>query len=269
MTDLTGRTVVTAFFDDRGSAQSALMALRNAGVPEADLRLMEGSQGGAGAAGAGGGSGLWEGLSDLFLPDEDRSTYSEGLRRGGYLLAVTTSAVSPDRIYDILDTEGAVDLTTRESQWRAEGWTGQSGANAFGQTASIGTNRSGEEIVEAAEERLVVGKRDVSHGRVRIRSYVVETPVQEQVSLHNERVFVERRPVDRAISAADPAFEERTIEAQEWGEEAVVSKEARVTEEIAVNKQVEERTETISDTVRKQEVEIEDTRTTPGLRNTR
>ena len=60
---------------------------------------------------------------------------------------------------------------------------------------------------------------------------------------------------------ADVAFQDRTIEAEEHTEEAVVGKEARVTEEISLRKEGSDRQETISDTVRKTEVEIEDDRT--------
>ena len=111
-----------------------------------------------------------------------------------------------------------------------------------------------------AEEHLNVGKRDVSHGRVRVRSYVVETPVNEQVNLREERVEVERRPADRGLHSVEDAFQERTIEMEEHREEPVVSKEARVKEELVVKKDVEQRTETVSDTVRSTEVEVEDER---------
>jgi len=107
---------------------------------------------------------------------------------------------------------------------------------------------------------------------VRVRSYVVETPVNEQVNLRQERVSVERRPADRAVSGADNLFRERTIEAEERAEEAVVSKEARVKEELVVKKDVGQRTETVSDKVRRTEVEVEDDRTSAtrsGERNTR
>ena len=117
-----------------------------------------------------------------------------------------------------------------------------------------------DEVVQAAEEQLVVGKREVGRGSVRVRSYVTERPVEEQVELRQERVTVERRPVDRAVQAGDAAFQERTIEAVERGEEAVVSKTARVTEEIGIRKDVERETETVRDTVRKQEIEVEDDR---------
>ena len=84
--------------------------------------------------------------------------------------------------------------------------------------------------------------------------------MSEQVSLREENVTVQRRAVDRPLTAGDRLFEDRTIEVEERGEEAVVAKEARVREELVVNKQVDERTETISDTVRHTEVEVEDER---------
>ena len=138
--------------------------------------------------------------------------------------------------------------------------TGLSGAGGSTHT----TSDQASEVIPVAEEELHVSKRDVNHGRVRVRSYVVERPVQEQVSLREENVHVERRPVTDATrtgtGSGDALFQERTIEMDETREEAVVSKEARVTEELVVSKDVEQRTETISDTVRSTEVEVEDER---------
>jgi uncharacterized protein (TIGR02271 family) len=129
-------------------------------------------------------------------------------------------------------------------------------------TAAEQLGAAGEERIPIVEERLRVGKREVGHGRVRIRSYVVETPVQEQVTLREERVNVERRPVDRPLTSADEAlFQERTVEVAKTAEEAVVAKEARVVEEVTLRKTAEERTETVRDTVRRTEVDVEDDRT--------
>ena len=115
--------------------------------------------------------------------------------------------------------------------------------------------------IDVVEEKLRVGKRNAEQGRVRVRSYVVETPVEEDVDLRDETVRLERRPVDRAVSGdAASAFVDRTIEATETSEQPVVSKEARVTEEISLEKAVDTRTETVRDTVRQTEVEVEDER---------
>jgi hypothetical protein len=78
------------------------------------------------------------------------------------------------------------------------------------------------------------------------------------VHLRDERVTVERRPVDRPATERDlGAFKEGTIEVREMHEEAVVAKEARVVEEIVIDKDVREHTETVHDTVRRTEVDVE------------
>jgi uncharacterized protein (TIGR02271 family) len=275
------RRTITAFFDDKAAADRAVERLIREGFPRDSVRLVSGREAG-GTAGVSsssypqeGGSGFWESLKDLFLPDEDRSLYAEGLRRGGYLVTVSATDAQYERALDILDDDGTVDIDECAERWRREGWTGyqagstQTTASAAAGAASLGarteTARTGsdrEEAIPIVEERLDVGKREVAGGRVRVRSYVVETPVEEQVNLRQERVEIERRPVDRPVSAADEAlFRERTIEAEERVEEPVVNKEARVKEELVVNKDVEQRTETVRDTVRRTEVEVDDERT--------
>ena len=117
-----------------------------------------------------------------------------------------------------------------------------------------------DDTIKVVQEQLRVGKREVARGAVRVRSYVVERPVEEEVRLHEERVQIERRPVNRPMDQADAAaFRDRTVEVQARAEEAVVGKEARVVEEIGVRKETNERVETVRDTVRHTEVEIENT----------
>ena len=67
--------------------------------------------------------------------------------------------------------------------------------------ADVTTDLADGDVVQAAEEELRVGKRDVGRGSVRVRSYVTERPVEEQVDLRQERVTIERRPVDREAAA--------------------------------------------------------------------
>ncbi len=125
----------------------------------------------------------------------------------------------------------------------------------IGDTASGSTAPGTTETIPLAEEILRVGKRLVNAGRVRVRSYVVETPVSETVSLRDERVEVERRPADRPVTAGDgDPFREREIEATTSREEVVVSKDARVREELVLHKSSEDREETVRDTVRRTEV---------------
>ena len=122
--------------------------------------------------------------------------------------------------------------------------------------------RGTEDVLQVVEERLNVGKRAVSRGKVRLHSYVVETEVSENVTLRDETVSIDRHAVDRPVAAlGDDAFQERTIEMEEIDEEAVVGKTARVVEEIGIRKDVSDRTETVRDTVRSTKVDIEDGRT--------
>ena len=209
------------------------------------------------------GSGFFGSLRDMFVPDEDSQTYGEGIRRGHYLLTVNTDEQNVDRVHDILENSTAVDVDEKASAWRNEGWSGGTAQAAMG-TAGARTQATGrqvgEEHIPIVEEQLAVGKREVSRGGVRVRSYVKETPVEEQVRLREEHVDIERRPVDQPLSAANlqgDAFQEREIEVTETAEEAVIGKNARVVEEVVVKKDVGERTETVHDTVRRTEVEID------------
>ena len=105
------------------------------------------------------------------------------------------------------------------------------------------------ESVPIVEEGLVVGKAKFATGGVRVTSSVEELPVEETVTLREERVSAEQRPADRELTAdeAEAAFEEKTVEVIGTTEEAKVSKEARVVGEVAVGKTVEEREETVRD----------------------
>ena len=88
---------------------------------------------------------------------------------------------------------------------------------------------------------------------------MTETPVQEDVTLRDERAEITRQAVDRPASEAEMrhAFKESTIEVRETREEPVVSKTARVIEEVSVGKKISECTETVRDTVRRTDVDVE------------
>ncbi len=121
------------------------------------------------------------------------------------------------------------------------------------------TQPTDEVVIPVAEEELRVGTREVDRGGVRVNVDVEETPVEEQVNLREETVRVERRAVDRPVSDADAAtFQEGTFEVRETDEEAIVDKQARVVEEVVIEKDVEERTETIQDTVRRTGVDVQE-----------
>ena len=130
-------------------------------------------------------------------------------------------------------------------------------ATARATAGSVGN--ADQDRIQVLEENLRVGKREVGAGRIRVRSYVVERPVEEQVTLREERVTLDRHPVDRPVGAVGTdAFRERTIDVTATSEEAVVAKDVRVVEEIGLRKDTSQRTETVKDSVRRTEVEVED-----------
>jgi uncharacterized protein (TIGR02271 family) len=121
-----------------------------------------------------------------------------------------------------------------------------------------GTSGASSTAIPVVQEQLKVGKREVQRGGVRVFSHIVETPVDQSISLRQEHVNIERHAVDQPVSSTDAtAFKEQTIELRETAEEAVVEKSARVVEEVVVAKEVSEREEQIHGTVRHTEVEVE------------
>lgn len=260
---------ITAFFDDRSEADRAIERLSEAGIPRSAIKMI--ADGGETSTTTHESKGFWASLGEFFLADDDRNTYAEGIRRGGFLVTVSGYPFDlHDRALDILDDEGSVDIDERSKAWESEGWsrsgsTEEYAASSYDRTSGTATSTAidadNEEVIPVIEEELRVGKRDVNNGRVRVRSYVTETPVSESVSLRDENVEITRRTVDRPLNGNEDAFVDRTIEAEEHREEAVISKEARVVEEIALKKTAQQRQETVSDSVRKTEVEVEDDRT--------
>ena len=120
----TGRRTVTAFFDSRSAVQKAIDDLVAAGVAKAAISLVEGgSEPVETTVQPSNEKGFWARLTDLFMPEQDRQSYGEGLRRGGFLLAVRCEPAWHDSVVGILDRDGAVDMNERETAWKLEGWT--------------------------------------------------------------------------------------------------------------------------------------------------
>lgn len=143
----------------------------------------------------------------------------------------------------------AMAATTRSSPATATSSPGS--AAGLGKVA-----QEGEQVIPVVKEELDVGKR-ASERSYRIRTYVVEKPVEESVSLRDERVVVERRPASGQLSGQTNWPQEREFEVTERHEEPVVEKRARQTEEVVVRKEQDQRTETVRGTVRETKVDVD------------
>ena len=264
---------VIGVFDTAAQAQRAVQQLEQNGFMR-DYVDVAPYEGGSGSHGAGAststnttgtraeaavdnaGDSISNFFSNLFGSDDHNtaSNYSNVVRSGKSLVTVhARSAQEAERARDLLDEYGAVDVDDMSSQ------SNSGNAYASGQSATNTNQTTGETgSLKVMEEQLQVGKRMEQTGGVRLRSRIVERPVEEHLRLREEHVRVERNAVNRPATAADfNAFKEGEIEITESAERAVVGKEARVVEEISLGKEVTEREETIRDTVRKTEVDVE------------
>jgi uncharacterized protein (TIGR02271 family) len=228
---------VIGLFDDPRQAQHIVQALVDDGFRREDIRTLTSQEGASVST-----------LSAHGVPEAEAQQYADAVRRGGVLVLVDTADDRADRAVAIMERTPAVDREAR---------TGADAARAPGR-AGTRELETGDVKVPVVEEELQVGTRQVRHGGVRLYTRVTEWPVEETVRLRDETVHVERRPVDRPATEADvAAAQERTVEVTETDEEPVVRKQARVVEEVVVHKDVQEQTETVRDTVRRTEVEVE------------
>lgn len=221
---------------------------------------------GVGAAAGAATGGITAALVKTGVSEDEAGYYAEGIRRGGALISVSVPDEQADRASEILDRHNPADIDERSSYYQQTGYSGYSEEAAPFTSAQIQREReqyrsinAGEHTnLEVVEEQVQIGKREVERGGVRVRSYVTETPVREDVNLREEHVRVERHAVDRPATSADlNTFEEGVIEVTERAEEPIVQKTARVVEEVTVGKDVENRTETIEETVRRKDVDVE------------
>jgi uncharacterized protein (TIGR02271 family) len=199
-------------------------------------------------------------FSRLFgLGDDDKSTgnYAEAVRRGSIVLTVQIQDEARiTELTELLEDAGAIDIDQRVERWRASGYIGYDASAAPYNADQIAAERSG--TLEVVQEDLKVGKREVQRGGVRVHRHITEIPVEELINLREQRAVVERTPVDRPASNADlSTMQDQTIEVRETIEEPVISKTARVVEEVRVGTAVSERTETVRDTVRRSDVDME------------
>lgn len=211
------------------------------------------------------GSSIGNFFSSLFGGD-DADRYARVADSGTIVTVHAQSDDEAERAADILDDNGAVDVDERAAQYgygsTTTGTTTGAATGMMGTGYTDTTNRDlttdADQKIQVIQENLEIGKREVERGGVRVRSRIVEKPIEESLRLREERVSVQRTPVNRPASDADlNAFQEGEISLTEHAEVPVVSKTANVVEEISIGKEVNERVETIRDTVRNTEVDVE------------
>lgn len=276
-------TTLVGIFDDYAQAQKAVRELTQMGVKQGNISIARNESGkgyttygGANSTDYTTGTSIGDKISNFFdgifgtdiNNDEGGGydDYAESARRGSTIVAVNvTDDASVDRASDVLNRAGAVDVDRRAANYRSGGYQKFDASAPLYNNEQTETERrsfanQGEVALPVIEEQLNVGKRTVQRGGVRVHTSVSERPVEETVTLREENITVDRRPVDRAVTDADLAsVKEGEFTVRTQGEEAVVAKEARIVEEVVVGKNTTEREETVRDTVKKTDVQVEET----------
>jgi len=252
----TEQTVIAAFRNNK-DAEAAADALRAEGFSPEPIYGGSGSSpaGAARTSGTTHEGGIKGWLKSIFGEDEnpDREGYERAYQQGQCLLRVDVDDEEIDTVEAVLNRFSPIDIQTEDQRVDTS------------RSASAGSANTSEQAIPVVREDLQVGKRQVLRGGVRIYSRVVSQPVEENISLRQERVRVDRRPVNREATAADlNTGRDEVIEVQEFAEEPVIAKQARVVEEVRVGKDVSARNETIRDNVRHTEVNVESTGTGNG-----
>ena len=264
-TEMMTEQTIVAVYDKFIDADAAVRDLEAANVPSQAISRHEGrTETTATTSAPIRKEGFWARLFDS-EPDHDTSIYDRSIDSGSSVVAVKVASGHVDRVSSILETHHPIDLDERSAHYLASGTTMDTtspiapvtNAPMMGTAHTSAPAASESGTIQLAEETLAVGKRAVRSATTRIRRFVVETRVQEQVSLRDETVTLERHAVTdgRPVGATD--FTDKVVEMTETSEEAVASKTVRVVEEVNLRKDVTDRVETVKDTLRRDEVEIE------------
>ena len=219
-------TIISTIPDTRSARQLVNELIRAGGLQDRDVEILAGEE-----------DQLVAEIVERGFNEDDARGYAQAARQGRVLVAARAPEPKVDQTVSIME--------------RYEG-----GSTPAGERAEAAAGETLQEV----EEQLAIRKGQAVTGGVRVTTQVRERPVEQTVTLREEQVEVERRAADRRLTPeqAEAAFQDKTVEVMETGEEVEVSKQARVVGEVTVGKRVEERQETVKDTVRRTEVEVEE-----------
>lgn len=264
---------VVSVYDTTDKAKAALSVLKRSGIDTTNVSLLDRNS----LEGIDQGHvGLWRRLFGENVWEHEAAVYGDTLKRGGAILAVRGPKEDVAKIMSILDAHKPVDVheaaekigTPVPAQAKALVTPPPSAATQT-PASSASTQRTGmardtrepaknqEEVMRLAEEQLNVGKRMFETGTTRIRRFVTERPVEAKVNLHEEHAQVVRKAITDPNYISDIDWSDKEYTVTETAERPVVDKKARVVEEVAVRKEGADRVETIHDTVRRQQIEVE------------
>jgi uncharacterized protein (TIGR02271 family) len=254
------QTVVAAF-DTNAHAQAAVDALKAGGFHSDDVSVFDKARVGLRE------SGLWQRLFGGGLHQHEADVYNQAIDRGGVVVTVRVPENEVAHATGILDIHRPIDVHDRAVTTgiapaaRVEAAVSAIAAAPIAAAQKVAVSpklaEAHDEVLRLAEEQLEVGKRMVETGKTRVRRFVTEREVSADVTLHEEHADIMRRAVTDPKFIGEIDWADTTIEVVETAEQALVSKTARVVEEVALKKIGSDHVETVHDKIRRQQVEIE------------
>ena len=267
---------VIGLFEQKDEAMRAFASLVDAGYARADLDILTNDD--------------KDDVPKLtrmhsWVPEPDVNIYLAGVRDGGTVVTANVGNSTVARAASILGSYNMVNIGKRAPSLAVKAALSlAAAAAAVGTAAKTVTTKAtqlppkqtpaaavapptavaltdpvkNDNVLEVIEEDLSVGKEQVERGRMRIYNVVTEREVEKNVALKDETIRVQRRPVNRTVSIDPDLFKARSFEMVEMDEIAKVKKTARVVEEVTIGKEVVDKIETIKETLRRQDVQMEE-----------
>jgi uncharacterized protein (TIGR02271 family) len=239
---------IVSVFDTPAHAQQAMDALANAGFAKGDMSSISKDDVTAidsAAQKAVKQPGFWHRmLGSEDVVEYEGHVYGRAVDGGGTVLTLRVPNTDAPKAVQILNTLKPVDIENRATKL---GVLPASAAMVAPAT---------DDVIRLAEEKLQVGKRQIDAGTTTVRRYVIEKPVEAKVTLHEEHADVVRRAIKDPAYIGDIDWSDKTVVVTETAERAVVNKVPRIREEVVVRRAASDTVERITDTVRRQEVEV-------------
>jgi len=229
---------VIGLFDEKNEAMRAYSALAHEGYAQADLDILTSDD-----------SDDRPKLAHMreWIPEPDVTTYLEGVKHGGTIITANVADSAATRAAEIMSGYKMVNIKDRASE-----------LTKTRSDLKLSDPAKNDNVLEVIEEQLEVGKESVERGRMRIYNVLSEREVSQDIGLRDETIRVNRRPANRAVKIDPDLFKPRSFEMIETDEIAKVGKTARVIEEVSLGKEVAQKVQTIKETLRRQDVQVEE-----------
>ena len=249
---------IVTLYDTAEHAEAARLGLEAAGFPPSDMSMVSKM-----TLGLTGQTllepGLWHRLFGRDIEPHEATVYGRVVESGGVVLTIRVPESEAARAMGILNAHNVVDVHDRAVQQGliSTATSAKPAVTPQLRSETVATALGRDEVLRLAEEEMNVGKRLIQEGTTRIRRFVIEKPVEAQVTLHEEHAKVVRRAIADPAFVKDIDWTDKTIEVTETAEEAVITKNARITEEVVVGREGTDHVETVRDKVRRQQVDVE------------